>query len=265
MRAYILHPVTLLVLFVPLMQRQFGMYPPEFPHLGLFWDSVFYTAKMLFFIAMVIVLQPYVQRWFLTRNLPFSIATFLFFGFFLIGNFIVFHLTLLSVPTEGFDILSLRIYRQFGFSIFVHFIVCMAIEGRVRHLLGADPRLVPFFVPVPKALLHSPAATMLAGDMSGAITAMNAQNQYVAVYRAGAGDAELLRMSLSAAIARLPAGSGVQVHRSWWVAQRALLDARFDQAAMQIILADQAGQPARKIPVSKTYLPAVRAQFGAQP
>lgn len=240
-----------------------GTYTPEFPHLGLFWDSISYTTKIFFYIAVAIAFQPYVQRWFLIRNLPFMLASFVFFGTFLLLNFIIFHLYLLAVPTEGFDVLSLRLYRQFGFSIFVHYIVCAAIEGRVRRYLGHDQRLVPYFWPVPKALRQSPAAVLLDNGLSGEIVAMNAQNQYVAVFRSGGAASDLLRITLSAAIARLPADSGVQVHRSWWVSQRALLTAQFDNETMHIIFSE--GRKLRKIPVGKTFAAKLPAHFQNAP
>ncbi len=102
---------------------------------------------------------------------------------------------------------------------------------------------------------------LLDDGLYGDVLAMNAQNQYVAVYRVDGAEPELLRITLSAAMARLPANSGIQVHRSWWVSQRALLDAQFDPKALLIKNEKASSHMLRSIPVGKTFADKLQAHF----
>jgi DNA-binding LytR/AlgR family response regulator len=64
---------------------------------------------------------------------------------------------------------------------------------------------------------------------------------------------DLLLLRLSDAVAELDPEFGRQVHRSYWVAQRAVAGVERDGHRARLVLTDGA-----KIPVSRTYLPALR-------
>jgi hypothetical protein len=64
---------------------------------------------------------------------------------------------------------------------------------------------------------------------------------------------ELILFRLSDAVAELDPGSGQQVHRSYWVARRAVASVERDGHRTALILSN-----GDKIPVSRTYLPALR-------
>ena len=63
----------------------------------------------------------------------------------------------------------------------------------------------------------------------------------------------MLLMSLSDAIALMPADSGLQVHRSWWVARHAVLRARRDGRNLTLVLRGD-----RIVPVSRANHAVIR-------
>lgn len=73
----------------------------------------------------------------------------------------------------------------------------------------------------PPPALIAPREGLSVGD---AIISMQAQNQYVRIVRPSG--VEMVRGSLAGLIARQPPGSGVQIHRSWWLGQSELVGAQ---------------------------------------
>ncbi|WP_313330064.1 LytTR family DNA-binding domain-containing protein [Sphingobium yanoikuyae] len=61
----------------------------------------------------------------------------------------------------------------------------------------------------------------LSAGFAGPILALQSEDHYVRVH--GAGGSELLLMRLRDAIAEMEGVAGAQVHRSWWIAHRAIL------------------------------------------
>ena len=70
--------------------------------------------------------------------------------------------------------------------------------------------------PADPALRHR-----LSAGFAGPILALQSEDHYVRVH--GAGGSELLLMRLRDAIAEMEGVAGAQVHRSWWIAHRAIL------------------------------------------
>ncbi|TXL74433.1 LytTR family transcriptional regulator [Vineibacter terrae] len=64
----------------------------------------------------------------------------------------------------------------------------------------------------------------------------------------------LILMRLRDAVAELGGGSGLQVHRSWWVARDAVADVERAAGKLTLVLRNEL-----RVPVSKTYREAVRA------
>lgn len=88
-------------------------------------------------------------------------------------------------------------------------------------------------------------------DKRGALLSLSVQDHYVEVVTTKG--AELVLMRLSDAMAEVGDTPGLQVHRSHWVALGAVRAARRDGARAILTLSD-----GRDIPVSRTYLPAIR-------
>jgi hypothetical protein len=83
----------------------------------------------------------------------------------------------------------------------------------------------PADAPHPEGAATSPAEPALRHRLSagfaGPILALQSEDHYVRVH--GAGGSELLLMRLRDAIAEMEGVAGAQVHRSWWIAHRAIL------------------------------------------
>ncbi|MGB7407393.1 MAG: LytTR family DNA-binding domain-containing protein, partial [Pontixanthobacter sp.] len=60
-------------------------------------------------------------------------------------------------------------------------------------------------------------------------------------------------MSLSEAIAKIPDGCGLQVHRSWWVARTAVTGTRRSGRSTSLMIGD-----VLSVPVSRANVPHVR-------
>lgn len=100
----------------------------------------------------------------------------------------------------------------------------------------------------PRALL-----SRLPGRLGDEIVALQAEDHYLRVHTTVGSDLVLMR--LSDAIAAIEPGLGLQVHRSWWVA---------DDAICEIIRSEQRAQLKLSngllVPVGRTYSAAVRSR-----
>ena len=81
--------------------------------------------------------------------------------------------------------------------------------------------------------------------------AVSSEDHYLRVHTS-AGD-ELILMRLADAVRELDGAGGLQVHRSWWVAKSAVRDAVRAGGKLTLVLVS-----GKEVPVSRTYLPAVR-------
>lgn len=91
--------------------------------------------------------------------------------------------------------------------------------GPTTVFASAREGAVPMDAPVKEAdvRLHR----RLSPAFAGPIVALESEDHYVRVH--GAGGSELLLMRLRDAIAEMEGVAGAQVHRSWWIAHRAIL------------------------------------------
>jgi hypothetical protein len=80
----------------------------------------------------------------------------------------------------------------------------------------------------------------------GELWAVEAEDHYLRLHTSKGQDLILLR--LADAVAELEGLEGVQVHRSWWVARDAIVDARRSDGRATLTLKDGA-----QVPVSRTY------------
>jgi DNA-binding LytR/AlgR family response regulator len=103
----------------------------------------------------------------------------------------------------------------------------------------------------------SPFLDRLPPHLRGDLIALEAQDHYLKVHT-GSGST-LVLSRLSDAIAQLCAIDGLQVHRSWWVADAAVIGVQRDGGTLTLELRNGI-----KAPVSRTYLQAVRARGWAK-
>lgn len=243
-RRYLTHPAVLLAFALAPVMKVLGYMPLEYPALGVTGDIVAYTLRMAIYIMIAIRFEPVVLQWAIRRNLPFLWTGLAFFTVFLVAQFLLLHGIFNPRGTPGLDLDRLALI--FGFSVFLTAKLGFIVEREVRPLLGRDPNLVPFFWAVPRHKLTEVPAALIDDGLGGRIRSLQAQNQYVRV--TSDQGSNLLRMSLTQAIAKLPPDSGCQVHRSWWVSHAELRDARFIPEDGILLAAD--GQ---SYPVGRTY------------
>ncbi|HWJ94374.1 MAG TPA: LytTR family DNA-binding domain-containing protein, partial [Telluria sp.] len=103
------------------------------------------------------------------------------------------------------------------------------------------------------ALPPAPFYERIPSHLGRQLLALGAEDHYLRVMTAQGSDLILMRMA--DAIRELGDGTGLQVHRSWWVALDAVTEIRRDGGRTALVLAN--GQ---EVPVSRTFLAAVRAQ-----
>lgn len=121
--------------------------------------------------------------------------------------------------------------------VVITLIVAVAITA-VSHKPGADPQ--------PPAILDR-----LPFDKRGPLISLSVQDHYVEVTtRKGH---ELILLRLSDALREVGDTPGLQVHRSHWIALDAVRSVRRDGARAIVTLTD-----GRDIPVSRTYVPAIK-------
>lgn len=110
---------------------------------------------------------------------------------------------------------------------------------------------LPADFPSPPSLTSS-FHRRLPASLGTELLALEAEDHYVRVYtRLGSG---LILLRLSDALAELDRAAGCQVHRSWWVAYKAVTHITREQNRITLHLANNV-----EIPVSRTYLATVRA------
>lgn len=254
-RFYLLHTFTLLIFgFTPFL-KVIGYMPMEFPMLGRWGDIGFYLLRVGLYIYVALRWMPSFVTRLLSRNVPFIYATFIFFVPLLVANFVLFH----SLMPRGLTFWqeAQRLLMIIGFSFFCHLIVMKIVHSGVVPRLGHDPSLVPYFKPVPRPLAAAPSAVLIDPSLSGEVISLHAQNQYVLV-RTDQGET-LVRVTLRAAIAALPASSGVQIHRSWWISASEIARATFDRAALTLKVEGETTYP-----VGKTHADSVASRASRQ-
>jgi hypothetical protein len=110
------------------------------------------------------------------------------------------------------------------------------------------------------AKAHSSATGLPAGDaflrripmaLGRDLHALQAEDHYVRVYTAEGDDLVLHRFS--DAIVELQGLNGLQVHRSWWVAETGIADTARRERKVFLMLKN-----GMEVPVSRTYMPAVK-------
>jgi len=135
------------------------------------------------------------------------------------------------------------------------------VELRLQVRAGAAELATPLPAEAPPA----PAATQapatspadsflrrLPPELGRDLLALEMEDHYARVHTALGSTLILLR--LRDAVAELGEGSGLQVHRSWWVARDAVARSERDSGKLTLVLRN-----GLQVPVSKTYRDAVKA------
>lgn len=109
--------------------------------------------------------------------------------------------------------------------------------------------------PAPPVFPHALLAKLPQGTGTQ-IVALETEDHYLRVHAAGGSALVLMRMA--DAVDAIDPRLGAQVHRRWWVSQAAVAGLETDGQRVVLRLAD-----GRRIPVGRTFVPAVRARFGS--
>ena len=110
--------------------------------------------------------------------------------------------------------------------------------------------------PAPLVPTTSPFYQRLPGSLGTDLISLQAQDHYVEV-KTTLGS-ELILIRLSDAIKELEAVNGLQVHRSWWVTHKHIVEQKRLQNKLHLILSDGTA-----VPVSRTYSAGVKAALSA--
>ncbi|MCW5744888.1 MAG: LytTR family transcriptional regulator [Alphaproteobacteria bacterium] len=133
-----------------------------------------------------------------------------------------------------------------------------ASSAAVPAAVTSDPAAVPSAAAIPAAA-PTPASTQsdaflrrLPAPLGRDLLALEMEDHYARVHTALGSTLILLR--LRDAVAELGDDSGLQVHRSWWVAHNAVAHTERDGGKLVLVLRN-----GLRVPVSKTYRDAVKA------
>lgn len=252
-RSYLLHPFALMLFGLAPFLKIVGYMPMEFPIMTLWGDVAFYIMRTAIFLFLAVKFMPVVVPKLIARNVPFAVATFLFFMAFLIPNYIILHLAMPRGLTFWQE--ACRLFAIIAFSAFCHMIIMRIVEGDVLSLLGRETKLIPYYLPIKAVSSVAPHASLIDASLSGEVISLRAQNQYVLV-QSDSGE-KLVRMTLRAAIDIFPGECGQQVHRSWWLSMVEILRSTYDPSALQLETPE-----GRVYPVGKTYAPSVEKLLG---
>ncbi|MFD2367049.1 LytTR family DNA-binding domain-containing protein [Pseudoduganella sp. GCM10020061] len=103
----------------------------------------------------------------------------------------------------------------------------------------------------PAGIRPQPFMARIPSHLGKELLALGAEDHYLRVITPAGSD--LILMRLGDALKELDESTGLQVHRSWWVAHDAVRTIRRDGAKLTLVLSD-----GLEVPVSRTYSAAVR-------
>jgi DNA-binding LytR/AlgR family response regulator len=118
-------------------------------------------------------------------------------------------------------------------------------EGRLAEVAGSASPAVP--VAAPSFLERLPPS------WAGQLRALEMEDHYVRAH-GPSGQSRLILMRMADAVRELGEADGLQVHRSWWVARRAIDGSRREGRKLRLKL-----DGGREVPVARDRVAAVRA------
>ena len=125
------------------------------------------------------------------------------------------------------------------------------VDGPVVEVPETEIHAAPAPAPALSPAIETPPNPLGLPLGFGTITALKGEDHYVRVY--GAHKSHLALMRLRDAVAMMAAGSGFQVHRSWWVAKDAVVAATREGRGAILTLRD-----GTNIPVSRDNMTILR-------
>lgn len=161
----------------------------------------------------------------------------------------------MSVTSFWFGSRFPMLYGQVAaLGIGIHLLMQLLFPGERSHA-RSDPAPTPAISPEAAAEMPAPFLRRLPPHLGQELLCLEMEDHYVrAVTSLGSA---LILMRLGDAIAEL-GEAGMQVHRSWWVAFAAMAALERDGRAARLRLSN-----GDLVPVSRAYLPAVRAALPA--
>ncbi len=180
-------------------------------------------------------LLPRLVRLGMRLKLPFA-------GALLVGFLIV------NVPTSLFS-------AAFGYWLWPRMVDRVRPEEWYTQSLLICAVVIGLWVLVTLALHRTPPTrlSVTAVDVNEPVLCLQMEDHYVRIHRRSRSTLEL--MTLREAIARYGTGSGVQVHRSWWVAASAVGASERDTRNLRLVLHN-----GLKVPVARNRVTEVRAR-----
>jgi len=155
------------------------------------------------------------------------------------------NIALFEVPLDCLRCIAILAANVIGIAIII---TCAIVYLKEMHPAADEAKPTADLVkaPEPPAILRR-----VPFDKRGQLYSLSVSDHYVEITTAKG--AELVLMRLGDAITETGAVSGLQVHRSHWVALAAISSAKRDGAKAILTLKD-----GREIPVSRTYIPALK-------
>ncbi len=232
---FVTHPFYITACLFPMVLRATGMVPLEFPHLGLAWDLAYYCLRIVIYSAILVWAAPWWYLGGLKRNIPFVIVHH---GGFLALTFVSWLVTLTTMDTGlSWHDIAVKVVRHQTFAIVITLLITLHFGPEIRRCFGINPDWVPIWQRC--TMPHSAVvwANVIDPALRGQLLAIRTQNQYILVET----DLKttLLRRSLASAINLLAASDGVLVHRTAWVSNTVLAQARISRDGGKLLIDGQ--------------------------
>jgi LytTr DNA-binding domain len=222
--------------------------PLETDQIGLLPRLAFWEILMVSGATLGLGVTELVEGWGRLRRWPWLEVP-------AIGILIALPLTLIVMGTTAmfFGAQDTGLIR-FGYNFAITALISVAITTLGHMIHGNKSNDVPSLIPIliPTITTTIPKANRFAERLpmpfrSAPVIALQAEDHYLRVHFQ-TGQSTLILMRLSDAIAELPADTGAQTHRSWWVAKEAVRSVAKADGRATLILVDGA-----EAPVSRSY------------
>jgi hypothetical protein len=196
--------------------------PLETDQIGLLPRLAFWEILMVSGATLGLGVTELIEGWGRLRRWPWLEVP-------VIGILIALPLTLIVMGTTAmfFGAQDTGLIR-FGYNFAITALISVAITALGHMIHGNKNNDVPGLTPIAIATITTtiPKANRFAERLpmqfrSAPVIALQAEDHYLRVHFQD-GQSTLILMRLSDAIAELPADTGAQTHRSWWVAKNAI-------------------------------------------
>lgn len=206
------HPFFISLFAFPIILKATGIMRLEFPQMTVIQEVILLLCRFgAYFVALLVLFPSWLYFW-MNRNVSFMLTYWAFWMMMCLVNLIV--SWLFFAQYSALELMARFVATQMMAAMLVVWMVYF-FERAVRAQLGFVPELVPVWKSVIMPENGALSASMLAPELSGNLLLIQAQNQYLKV-KTSTGT-KLLRMTMKDALSRLPNGTGIRVHRSWWL------------------------------------------------